>query len=129
MNLKACILIVDDDASVRRGLRRLLRAYAYEVMEADAIPGALELMDSRLPDVLVLDMVMPGEDSLDLARRLKSDPRRAALPIIALTASPPTAASDRTLFNAVLLKPCDGHAFVQEIEKALAQGGVSAATR
>lgn len=129
MNSKACILIVDDDASVRRGLTRLLRAFDYEVREADAIAGALDLMDSRLPDVLVLDMVMPGEDPLDFARRLKNDPERAALPVIALTASPPTAVSDRTLFNAVLLKPCDGHVFVQEIEKALAQGGVSAAVR
>lgn len=118
--MKACILLVDDDASVRRSLMRLLRAHDYEVLEAENATKALQILATVRPAVVVMDMVMPGEDALSAARKIKRDPRTAAVPIIALTASPPTGPSDSTLFADVLPKPTDASDLLATIERAVA---------
>jgi two-component system OmpR family response regulator len=118
--LKACILLVDDDASVRRSLARLLRAHDYDVVEADDATMALQILANVRPAVVMMDMVMPGEDPLSAARKIKREPRTAAVPIIALTASPPNG-PDCVLFADVLPKPSDAEALLAAIERAIAR--------
>jgi two-component system OmpR family response regulator len=120
--VRHCILLVDDDASVRRSLTRLLRAHDYEVLEAENATAALQLLETTRPALMLMDMVMPGEDALATARSLKAE-RATPPPIIALTASPPLAPSDRALFADVLPKPCDPRALLTAIERALNDGG------
>jgi CheY-like chemotaxis protein len=117
--LRACILLVDDDASVRRSLIRLLRAHDYDVLEAENATRALQILATVRPAVVVMDMVMPGEDPLSVARKIKGEPRTAGIPIIALTASPPTG-PDRVLFADVLSKPSDAGILLETIERAIA---------
>jgi CheY-like chemotaxis protein len=101
--------------SVRRSLVRLLRAHNYEVLEVDSAARALEMLATQLPSVILMDIVMPGEGSLDAVRRIKGEPLTAAVPIIALTASPPSAPQDLALFAGVMLKPADAHALLDTI--------------
>jgi CheY-like chemotaxis protein len=124
--LRTSILLVDDDMSVRRSLGRLLRAHDYEVLEADNATAALEMLTLHHPSVIVMDMVMPGTDSLDAVRRIKREPRTAAVPIIALSASPPSAPLDRALFAHIMLKPADTPGLLDAIAVAVRSTAVGA---
>jgi CheY-like chemotaxis protein len=117
------ILLVDDDASVRRSLGRLLRAHDYEVVEAENAGAALQVLDTMSPALMLMDMVMPGEDALATVRKLKAEREAASVPVIALTASPPFGEADRALFAAVIHKPCKPSALLEAIENALGTGG------
>lgn len=117
--VRACVLLVDDDASVRRSLVRLLRAHDYDVLEAEDATMALQILATVLPAAVVMDMVMPGEDPLSVARKIKGEPRTAKVPIIALTASPPNG-PDSNLFAGVLPKPSDAGILLETIERAIA---------
>lgn len=67
------VLVIDDDASARRMMRRALERAGYEVLDAADGRSGFELMRVELPDVVLLDLRMPGElsgtDVLELARR------------------------------------------------------------
>jgi|SRR4051812_2937029 len=117
--LSTSILLVDDDPSVRRSLGRLLRAHGYEVLDAESMGEALEILASSAPALMLVDMVMPGSPPLDSVRQLKADPRTARLPIIALTASPPSAPADRALFEQVVAKPTDARILLDMIATTL----------
>lgn len=117
--LSTPILLVDDDPSVRRSLGRLLRAHAYEVLEADSALQALEVLAAARPALMLIDMVMPGNSTLDVVRQIKAEPSTAAMPIMALTASPPTAPQDLALFVEVVAKPTDARALLDAIAKVV----------
>ncbi|MFN8178490.1 MAG: sigma-54 dependent transcriptional regulator [bacterium] len=73
---KARLLIVDDDASIRESLRRVLEYEDYAVLSAENGPRALEILAERRVDLVLLDVKMPGMDGLEVlekARRLHSD--------------------------------------------------------
>lgn len=119
-SLSTAILLVDDDASVRRSLGRLLRATGYDVLGADNMGQALETLAKASPALMLVDMVMPGGSTLHTVRQIKADPKTAALPIIALTASPPIAPQDRALFADIVAKPTDARALLDVIARVLA---------
>ena len=79
----ARILVVDDDRSVRTLLRRLLTTEGYSVDEAADGAAALEKVAEVSPDLLLLDIMMPGQDGLDV---LESVRRQSDVPVILLTA-------------------------------------------
>lgn len=77
------ILIVDDDPDLSRRLARYLEEQGYSVALADDGEQMFEHLASRTPDLLLLDLMLPGEDGLTLARRLRAD---QPVPIIMLSA-------------------------------------------
>jgi response regulator RpfG family c-di-GMP phosphodiesterase len=79
------VLLVDDDAPLRTLLRTTLAAVAVEVEEAESAAAALARIASRLPDVVVLDVHMPGMNGLELSAQLKREPRTAGVQIVLLT--------------------------------------------
>ncbi|HET6849183.1 MAG TPA: response regulator transcription factor [Gaiellales bacterium] len=85
------VLIVDDDAAIVRMLRRTLEAEGFETATAGDGGAALARAERFVPDVIVLDRVMPGLDGLAVARRLRS--KGDGTPILMLTAR--DAVSDR----------------------------------
>jgi CheY-like chemotaxis protein len=113
------ILLVDDDESVRRSLGRHLRMHGYEVLEAGTGAVALQILTATLPALILMDIIVPGESFLATARCIKAEPRTAAIPIIALTATPAEAAYDRALFAAIVAKPCAARSLLDAIEAAL----------
>jgi putative two-component system response regulator len=80
------ILLVDDDPIVRQVLARMLRAEGYhDLAHASSGEEALELVQAKPPDLILLDVMLPGLDGYDLAARIKGDPATRAIPIIMMT--------------------------------------------
>ena len=98
------ILIVEDDELNRDSLRRLLRRRGYEILLAVDGDEALAVARAEAPDLVLMDMRLPGLDGWEATRRLKADPVTRSLPIIALTAH--AMASDRA---EALVAGCDDH--------------------
>lgn len=82
----AYILAVDDDPEVLDTLGRVLEREAFEVGLANSGTEALTVLEKRVPDALILDIIMPGMDGITICRQLRRDPRFTALPILFLTA-------------------------------------------
>lgn len=81
------IIAVDDDLEVLETLGRVLERENFEVMLVSSGEQALKLMDKRAPDLLILDIIMPGGmDGITVCRYLRADARFTALPILFLTA-------------------------------------------
>ena len=80
------ILIVDDDAFIRRPLEFVLRAEGYRPITAVDGEDGLEKARSERPDLIFLDVMMPGLDGYSVCRRLREDAALAATPVILLTA-------------------------------------------
>jgi DNA-binding response OmpR family regulator len=71
MTASARLLVVDDDPSIRTMLREYLQGHGYEVAEAGSGPQMREQLERDLPDAVLLDVRLPGEDGLVLARYLR----------------------------------------------------------
>jgi two-component system, OmpR family, response regulator RpaA len=80
------IQAVDDDPEVLETVGRVLRHEGYEVSLANSAAQALVQLDKRTPDLLVLDIMMPEMDGIQLCRQLRRDSRFIPLPILFLTA-------------------------------------------
>ncbi len=80
------ILVVDDERNILELLEYNLRKEGYAVSCVGSGEQALAAARARLPDVVLLDLMLPGVDGLDVCRRLKADPLTKAVPIIMLTA-------------------------------------------
>ncbi|HVJ50856.1 MAG TPA: PleD family two-component system response regulator [Aliidongia sp.] len=84
--MSARVLVVDDiDVNVRLLEAKLLSEY-YEVLTASSGPSALEIAKREKPDIVLLDVMMPGMDGLEVCRRLKADPDTRYIPIVMVTA-------------------------------------------
>lgn len=83
MTSGARVLVVDDERHIRRSLQVSLESRGYAVETAETGEQALMVLTNRLPDIAVVDLVMPGMDGVELTRRLR---QRSTLPIIVLSA-------------------------------------------
>jgi response regulator RpfG family c-di-GMP phosphodiesterase len=99
------LLLVDDDAGLRALLRATFDAFEVEIDEAENSAHATAFLESKIPDAIVLDVHMPGESGIDLCRRLKSDERTSAIPIVLLTGSVNEVVAGQAGSDAVLTKP------------------------
>jgi len=81
------ILVVDDDPIIARLLEIELLSAGYEVGLASSGEQALEVAQGKRPDLILLDVLMPGMDGFEVARRLRADPRTLPVSIIMLTAT------------------------------------------
>ena len=80
------VLVIDDEAPIRLLCRVNLEAEGMSVIEAGDGPGGLELARSEQPEVILLDVMMPGLDGWRVAERLLDDPVTRDIPIVFLTA-------------------------------------------
>jgi len=80
------ILVADDEPDVLALLAANLRSAGFSVFTADDGPSALNIMRERTPNLLVLDLMLPGMSGLEVCRSLKANPATARIPIIMLTA-------------------------------------------
>ena len=81
----AKILVVDDDTAIRRILTRLLDAEGYDVVGAADGLSAYSRAISDRPDIILLDLLMPSMDGLEVLRELKENPETMSIPVIILT--------------------------------------------
>lgn len=124
------ILIVDDypDALDVWGL--YLRGAGFQVLTAEDGPSALDAATQSRPDLVVMDLELPGLSGFEVARALRAQPSTRAIPLIAVSGySQPQQLDDarQAGFDVVLVKPCDPAQLVEEIHRRLAAAGTNAA--
>jgi len=82
------ILIIDDDAGVRGVLKAMLERAGYDVSAAESGTEGLELAHSRRPDLVLLDIEMPGMNGFDVCSLMKTDTALSSVPVIIMTGRP-----------------------------------------
>jgi CheY-like chemotaxis protein len=82
----ATILVIDDDSDARQIVRLALDEQQYRVIEAPDGRAGLVAVATERPDLIILDLMMPGMDGFAVLERLRSDPRSAGTPVLVLTA-------------------------------------------
>jgi two-component system cell cycle response regulator DivK len=108
--MQKTILAIEDNFSNMLLISRVVEAEGYDLMRAEDGKSALELLTKETPDLILLDINIPGVHGLDLARHLKSDDRLARIPVIATTANVLLGDKERCLeagCDAYLPKPLD----------------------
>jgi CheY-like chemotaxis protein len=82
------ILVVDDDEATRYVLRRALEGESFEVVEAPAGEEGLRQAATRRPDLIILDLQLPGISGPEVLDRLKDDPSTREIPVVIYTSRP-----------------------------------------
>ncbi|WP_456374554.1 phosphate regulon transcriptional regulator PhoB [Thiolapillus sp.] len=80
------ILLVEDESPIRDMVRFALSRAGMEMLDAEDVARAEQILVSRRPDLILLDWMLPEENGIELLRRLRKDPERKDIPIIMLTA-------------------------------------------
>lgn len=80
------LLIVDDEEGVRSLVRMTLQSESYEILEASDGARALELAREHRPELILLDIAMPGVSGLEVCEELKRDPETSGATVVMLTA-------------------------------------------
>ena len=83
--MNKCIMVVEDQEDNRQILRDLLGNNGYELIEAWDGEAALTTLASQRPDLILMDIQLPGIDGYEVTRRIKADPGLRGIPIIAVT--------------------------------------------
>jgi CheY-like chemotaxis protein len=108
------VLIVDDDADNRDSIAMILEEEGVDVRAANAHDALDALRAGYRPDVIVLDLVMPGISGRVFREHLERDARLGAIPIVLCTASPQLA-QGAGFVDAVIAKPFDADAFFRAL--------------
>jgi CheY-like chemotaxis protein len=119
------VLVVEDDRSIQMVLELVLTRMAKcEVVLASEGNDGLAKIKQHKPDVILLDLMLPGIDGFEICKRAKEDPTTRSIPIIFLTAQPQPAAIAKAMSlgaAAYLIKPFDPSTIVTQINEALAK--------
>jgi len=131
--MKKIILTIDDQADIRRLVRMALEYDGYTVLEASEGEQGLALARSHRPDLILLDVMMPGVDGLMVSKTLQADPQLSRIPVIMLTALDRDSDIDAGLeagARAYLCKPFGPAELLQMIESFILEAqGNSASSR
>jgi two-component system, OmpR family, KDP operon response regulator KdpE len=116
------ILIVDDDPYVRQGTRLRLRAGGFETLMAADVVTTLSKAERHHPDLILLDLGLPGSDGYVVIDKLKANPSLAGIPIIVVSGRDIRANQPRAIAagaKAFLQKPVDNAEFLAVIRHTL----------
>jgi len=116
------ILVVDDDPDLLQALNIRLKASGYDIVVAADSIAAISKAKKENPDLIILDIAMPGGDGFRVMERLKTAMPRVRIPIIIVSATDPSLNRDRALqagASAYLQKPVDNMKLLAAIDRAL----------
>ncbi len=117
------VLIADDKAAGRELVHTVLRSEGYEIFEAVDGLQALETAQRIAPDLIILDLHMPGLDGFGVVKELRLDAKFVATPVVALTASAMQGDRQRALaagFTGYITKPVSLKSLRAEVQRLLA---------
>ena len=116
----AKILIIDDDATMTKLLTALVKMDGHTATAVNDSTKAVEIAASVEPDLITLDLMMPGLSGFELCELLHQDPRFAAIPIIIVSARDDSESKARALRAgaiAYMIKPFDADEFIRKIQE------------
>jgi CheY-like chemotaxis protein len=116
MSLRQILVVEDHPINVK--LVRLLLQQCYEVVTAGDAEEALQVLQHSRPDLILMDVQLPGMDGLELTRRLKADPRTRGIVVVALTAYAMKGDEDKALAagcSGYITKPLDTKTFLRQV--------------
>lgn len=122
--MKAPILVVDDNLANATLLTYLLEQEGYETRSAADALEAMAILETFTPRLIMMDLQLPGMDGLELTRRLKADPYRRKILIVALTAYAMKGDEERALgagCDAYVSKPIDTRTLPTLVAKLLSE--------
>ena len=120
------ILVVEDNEQNLKLLRDVLEYAGYDVRTARTAEDGLTLAVSEPPDLVLMDLQLPGIDGIEALRRLRESPQTAGIPVVAVTAQAMKEDRERVLragFTGYLEKPISVRAFPDQVRRFLADGG------
>ncbi len=116
------ILLIEDNAVNRRLAQFLLKSQGYEVWEVTSATEAFDTLKDRRPDLILMDIQLPGMDGLTATKHLKEDPATRDIPVLAVT-SYAMKGDEAKAFEAgcsgYVTKPIDKKLFLETVAKAL----------
>ena len=120
------ILVVEDNERNLKLLRDLLEYEGYDVRVARTGEDAVTLAVKKPPDLVLMDLQLPGIDGMEALRRLRESPRTVDIPVVAVTAQAMKQDRERVLqagFNGYVEKPISVRAFPDQVRRFLSDGG------
>ncbi|MBI4879068.1 MAG: response regulator [Planctomycetes bacterium] len=124
--MKRRILLIEDNENNRYLVTFLLEQHGYEVVHAPDGPQGLHLANQARPDLILLDIQLPGMDGYAVVRALKSDPATRSIPVVAVTSYAMCGDRERTIAAGCcgyIEKPIDPDTFVPAVERLLPESG------
>jgi two-component system cell cycle response regulator DivK len=119
------VLIVEDNARNRKLARFILSARGFRIVEAQSAEECLALLDRETPDLVLMDISLPGLDGTAALAQMRANSRTAALRVVALTAFAMKDDRSRFLaagFDGYLSKPIDARTFADQVRAFLEPG-------
>ena len=116
------ILIVEDNEKNRKLARDVLQVKGYRTIESETAEEGLKLIVEKGPDLILMDIQLPGMDGITAMKQLKADPGTTSIPVIAITASAMTHNRTTMLaegFDGYQTKPISLKDFLGEVERVL----------
>ena len=118
------VLIVEDNERNLKLVRDVLQVKGFETIEAGTAEDGIELARQRKPDLILMDIQLPGMNGIEALKILRGKPDTAAIPVVAVTAS--VMQQDRTLiteagFDGYIGKPINIKEFLESVNAALAR--------
>jgi two-component system, cell cycle response regulator DivK len=127
----AVILIIEDNPRNLKLVRDVLQYVGHQTLEADTAEGGLGLAREHRPDLILMDVQLPGMDGVQALSRLREDPATAAIRVVALTAFAMKDDRERFLdagFHGYLEKPISVAEFPGQIDELLGTAAVETQT-
>lgn len=122
MSGKGMILNIEDNFDNRKLVRRVLEVEGYGILDAGNAEQALEILKNEVVDLILMDINMPDMDGYTLTTKIKSTPKFAGIPIVAVTANVMRGDRERSLeagCDGYIQKPIDIDTLSQQIERFL----------
>lgn len=123
---KATVLVVEDNVLNLKLFRTLLEINGYDVLAAATAQEGIAAAGEHLPDLLLMDVQLPGMDGLEATRILKGNPATAGIPVIAITAYAMPGDAERCRSagcSGYIAKPVDTRTFASEVRRHLGVDG------
>ncbi|GIZ51576.1 response regulator [Noviherbaspirillum aridicola] len=121
-NTPVTVLIVDDEDRNRRLLEVFVRADGYVALSAATGAEAIRIAATERPDLVLLDLMMPGQDGFDVARSLRADSRTAQIPVLIVSSLDDPASRSRASAagaEELIVKPVDRWKLTEAMRRAL----------
>jgi len=120
------VLIIEDNEKNRKLCRDVLQVKGYKTVESETAEEGLKLAAERSPEMILMDIQLPGMDGITALKQLRSDPKTKNIRVIAITASAMTHNRQTMLaegFDGYQTKPISLKEFLSEVEKVLGMRG------